>query len=133
MLEHCWSRCLLVCFPCRYLTLAPETAEETYVEISDTEPEDPVGASSTTYLGKRETDITLYSFQPTCLVVSWNVALILSTLLMPPSNPNSHDPHIPAKHCIAMLPLAQPLVSMIRKLASYRMLWFGYHFNKEVG
>ena len=48
--------------PCRYLTLAPETAEETYVEISDTEPEDPAGASSTTYPGKGETYITLYSF-----------------------------------------------------------------------
>ena len=57
-------------FPCRYLTLAPETAEETYVEISDTEPEDPVGDSSTTYPGKRETYITLYSFQPTCLAVA---------------------------------------------------------------
>ena len=34
---------------CRYLTLAPETAEETYVEISDTELEDPAGASLTTY------------------------------------------------------------------------------------
>ena len=44
----------LCVFPCRYLTLAPETAEETYVEISDTEPEDPVGASSTTYPGKGE-------------------------------------------------------------------------------
>ena len=46
--------CLLVCFPCRYLTLAPKTAEETFVEISDTEPEDPVGASSTTYPRKGE-------------------------------------------------------------------------------
>ena len=36
--------CLLVCFPCRYLTLAPETAEETYVELSDTEPEDTCNA-----------------------------------------------------------------------------------------
>ena len=55
---------------CRYFTSAPETAEETYVEISDTEPEDPVGASSTTYPGKGETYITLYSFQPTFLVVA---------------------------------------------------------------
>ena len=44
--------CLLVCFPCRYLTLAPETAEETYVELSDTEPEDTVGAATTTFPGK---------------------------------------------------------------------------------
>ena len=46
--------CLLVCFPCRYLTLAPETAEETFVEIFDTEPEDPVGAPTTTFPGKGE-------------------------------------------------------------------------------
>ena len=52
--------CLLVCFPCRYLTLAPETAEETYVELSDTEPEDTVGATTTTLPGKGEThNITL--------------------------------------------------------------------------
>ena len=44
----------LCAFPCRYLMLAPETAEETYVEISDTEPEDPVVASSTTYPCKGE-------------------------------------------------------------------------------
>ena len=56
-------------FLCQYRTLAPETAEETYVEISDTEPEDPAGASSTTYPGKGETYITLYSFQPACLAV----------------------------------------------------------------
>jgi len=46
--------CLLECFPCRYLTLAPDTAEETYVEISDTEPEDSVGAATTTFLDKGE-------------------------------------------------------------------------------
>ena len=46
--------CLLVCFPCRYLMLAPDTAEETYVEISDTEPEDSVGAATTTLPGKGE-------------------------------------------------------------------------------
>ena len=50
--------------------LAPETAEETYVEISDIEPEDPVGASSTTYPDKVETYIILYSFQPTCLALA---------------------------------------------------------------
>ena len=46
--------CLLVCLPCRYLTLAPDTAEETFVEISDTEPEDSVGATTTTLPGKGE-------------------------------------------------------------------------------
>src|SRR3954469_15721203 len=47
--------CLLVYLPCRYpLTLALETAEETYVELSDTEPEDTEGASTTTYPGKGE-------------------------------------------------------------------------------
>ena len=49
--------------------LALETAEETYVEISDTEPEDSAGASSRTYPGKGETYIILYSFQPACLAV----------------------------------------------------------------
>ena len=49
--------------------LAPEPAEETYVEISDTEPEDPAGALSMTYLGKGETYIILYSFQFACLAI----------------------------------------------------------------
>ena len=49
-------------FPCQYRTLAPETAEETYMEISDIDPEDPAGASSMTYPGKGETYIILYSF-----------------------------------------------------------------------
>ena len=34
--------------------LAPETAEETYVELSDTEPEDTVFAATTTLPGKGE-------------------------------------------------------------------------------
>ena len=34
--------------------LAPDTAEETFVEISDTEPEDSVGAAMTTLPGKGE-------------------------------------------------------------------------------
>ena len=52
--------CLLVCSPCRYLSLAPETAEENYVELSDTEAEDTVGAATTTLPGKGEThNITL--------------------------------------------------------------------------
>ena len=58
-LEHAMLACvyihfLLVCFPCRYFTLAPDTAEEMYVEISDTEPEDSVGAATTTFPGKGE-------------------------------------------------------------------------------
>ena len=56
-------------FLCRYHTFAPESAEETYVEISDTELEDPAGASSTTYTVKGDTYITLYSFQPACVDV----------------------------------------------------------------
>src|SRR4051812_33707782 len=48
------SSSLLVCFPCRYLTLAPEAAEDAFVEISDTEPEDSVGAAMTTFRGKVE-------------------------------------------------------------------------------
>ena len=35
-------------------TLAPETDEETYVELSDTEPEGTVSAASTTLPGKGE-------------------------------------------------------------------------------
>ena len=53
---------LLVVAPIAYLcaflagtlTLAPETAEETYVELFDTEPQDTVGAASTTLPGKGE-------------------------------------------------------------------------------
>ena len=44
----------LCAFLAGILTLAPETAEETYVELSDTEPEDTVGAASTTLPGKGE-------------------------------------------------------------------------------
>ena len=36
------------------LTLAPEAAEEIYVELSDTEPEDTVGAATTTLPRKGE-------------------------------------------------------------------------------
>ena len=46
--------CLLECFPCRYFTLAPDTAKEAFVEISDTESEDSVGAATTTLPGKGE-------------------------------------------------------------------------------
>ena len=56
-LEHTILACalhpLLTCvFSLPVPKLAPETAEETFVEISDTEPEDPVGAPTTTYPGK---------------------------------------------------------------------------------
>ena len=44
----------LCAFLASILTLAPETAEETYVELSDTEPEDTVGAATTTLPGKGE-------------------------------------------------------------------------------
>ena len=50
----------LCAFLAGILTLAPETAEETHVELSNTEPEDTVGAASTTLPGKGEThNITL--------------------------------------------------------------------------
>ena len=50
----CCTRCLLESFLAVACTLAPETAEETYVELSDTEPEDTVGSASTTLPGKGE-------------------------------------------------------------------------------
>src|ERR1041384_5966127 len=52
------------------LTLAPETAEETYVELSDTEPEDTVGAASTTLPGKGGLITLPYSFPLTLLSYS---------------------------------------------------------------
>src|SRR3954468_9861289 len=84
----------LCAFPCRCLTLAPETAEETYVEISDTELEDPVGASSTTYPGKGETYITLYSLQPamlSCGLERLHDPIHLTFASIKPQK--SHDPH----------------------------------------
>ena len=62
--------CLLVCFHFRYITLAPDTAEETFVEISDTEPEDSVGAATTTLPGKGG-DLCHYliTFRLHCLAV----------------------------------------------------------------
>ena len=58
-LEHTILACalhpLLACvLSLPVLTLAPDTAEETFVEISDTDPEDLVGAATTTFLGKGE-------------------------------------------------------------------------------
>ena len=58
-----------MCLPCRYRTLAPETAEETYVELSDTEPEDTVGSASTTLPGKGENlchYFITYLLMPSC-------------------------------------------------------------------
>ena len=58
-LEHAILACVapidyLCAFLAGILTLAPETAEETYVELSDTDPEDTVGATTTTFPGKGE-------------------------------------------------------------------------------
>src|SRR3954471_14190118 len=62
-------------------TLAPETAEETYVELSDTEPEDPVGSASTTYPGKGENLCHYFINFCSCLAVDLErIFLILSTL-----------------------------------------------------
>ena len=70
MLVHFDLNVYLWCFSfAGTVRLAPEPAQETYVEISDTEPEDPAGASSTTYPVKGETYIIHYSFQPACLAV----------------------------------------------------------------
>ena len=59
-----------MCFSCRYLTLAPETADETYVEVSDTEPEDTAtSASMTDYPSKGKIyTITWYisAYLPSC-------------------------------------------------------------------
>ena len=44
----------LCAFLASILTLAPDTAEETYVELSDIEPEDTVGAATTNLPGKGE-------------------------------------------------------------------------------
>src|SRR3954471_15562027 len=72
--------CLLEFFPCRYLTLAPDTAEETFVEISDTEPEDSVGAATTTLPGKGRSVSLPYNFLLTLPSCSLERCLILSTL-----------------------------------------------------
>ena len=66
----CYLDCLFVVLSLfRYRTIAPEPTEETYVELSDTEPEDLAGAPPTTYSGKGETYIIPYSFQLACLAV----------------------------------------------------------------
>src|SRR3954466_10627957 len=62
-------------------TLAPEPAEETYVELSDTEPEDTVGAATTTYPGKGENLCHYFITFCSCLVVALErCCLNLSTL-----------------------------------------------------
>src|ERR1043165_10193952 len=61
-------------------TLAPETAEETYVELSDTEPEDTVGSASTTLPGKGENLCHYLITFCSCLAVALErYFLILST------------------------------------------------------
>src|SRR3954471_18212321 len=68
-------------FPCRYRTLAPETDEETYVELSDTEPESTVGSASTTLPGKGEKLCHYFITFCSCLAVDLErCCLILSTL-----------------------------------------------------
>src|SRR3954464_3204833 len=63
------------------LTLAPEPTEETYVELSDTEPEDTVGAATTTYPGKGGNLCHYFITFCSCLVVDLKrCCLILSTL-----------------------------------------------------
>src|SRR4051812_1905177 len=72
---------LLVCFLAGTLTLAPEPAEETYVELSDTEPEDTEGAATTTYPGKGENLCHYFITLCSCLAVDLErCCLILSTL-----------------------------------------------------
>src|SRR3954463_4039044 len=110
------SLCLLVCFLAGTLTLAPEPAEETYVEQSDTQPEDTVGAATTTYPGKGENLCHYFITFFSCLaVVLERYCLILSTY-MPCLNPYSHDPHNPANHCTARLPLHSHCLVCIENL-----------------
>ena len=85
-LEHVILACVvplayLCAFLAGILTLAPETAEETYVELSDTEPEDTVGAATTTLPGKGEKLCHYFITLCSCLaVVLERYCLILSTL-----------------------------------------------------
>src|SRR3954466_15159774 len=95
------THCLLVCFLAGILTLAPETAEETYVELSDTEPEDTVGAATTTYPGKGKNLCHYFITFCSCLAVASERCCSNLSTYMPCLNPSSHDPHNPAKHCTA--------------------------------
>src|SRR3954463_7073333 len=85
--------------------LAPEPAEETYVELSDTEPEDTVGSATTTYPGKGENLCHYFVTFCSCLAVALERFCLIPSTYMPCLNPYSHDPHIPANHCTARLPL----------------------------
>src|SRR3954464_10754829 len=97
--------------------LAPEPAEETYVELSDTEPEDTVGAATTTYPGKGENLCHYFITFCSCLVVALErCCLTLSTLYAMFQNPYSHVPHIPANHCTARLPLLRHCLVCIENL-----------------
>ena len=98
-------------------TLAPETAEETYVELSDTEPEGTVGSASTTLPGKGENLCHYFITFCSCLAVASR------TILLDPIhlkchvlNPYSHDPHNPANHCTARLPLLSHCLVWIENL-----------------
>src|SRR3954469_19555697 len=87
-------------------TLAPEPAEETYVELSDTEPEDTEGAATTTYPGKGENLCHYFITFCSCLAVDLErCCLILSTLYDMFKTHTTMTPHVPANHCTAKLPL----------------------------
>src|SRR4051812_11989542 len=87
-------------------TLAPEPAEETYVELSDTEPEDPVGSASTTYPGKGENLCHYFITFCSCLAVALErCCLILSTLYAMFKTHTAMNPHNPANHCTASVAL----------------------------
>jgi len=66
----------LCAFLAGILTLAPETAEETYVELSDTEPEDTVGAASTTLPGKGENLCHYFITFCSCLALASRTTLL---------------------------------------------------------
>src|SRR4051812_47376175 len=70
-----------LCILAGVCSLAPEPAEETYVELSDTEPEDTVGSASTTYPGKGENLCHYFiTFCSRLAVALERCCLILSTL-----------------------------------------------------
>src|SRR3954470_17384853 len=118
--------CLLLCFPCRYRTLAPEADEGTYVELSDTEPESTVGSASTTLPGKGEKLCHYFITFCSCLAVDLERCCLILSTYMPCLNPYSHDPHIPANHCTAKLPLlGHCLVCVETCCLPYIYLWLG--------
>src|ERR1043165_4823083 len=74
---------LLTCviFLAGILTLAPDTAEETFVEFPYTETEDPVGSATTTDPGKGEKLCHYFITFCSCLAVALErCCLILSTV-----------------------------------------------------